>query len=791
MSALLLLLRTQVRGRWRAWLGLAVLVGVIAGAIIATLAGARRTETAYARFLEGTRAFDVSVTNGGTTPDNLNRQFDFDEVAALPEVRDAARLSYYVPSGSTGTGRLITPSDMAPFASPDGKFGTALNELRVVEGRLPRGERELAVTLVAADRLDVGLGSTLRLRLDEPARMADPRDGAAEPMFRVVGIVAMQAGFPPMTGGLPPPVILSTAYANSHPAGAEVLAVRLRRGPSGIPAFERELTRLAGGEQIVTANRTEFASVERSLSVQATALRLVAGLVAGVALLLLGQVLVRRSVMQGADDRALRALGVTGGQLRSTSAAWGALMAVAAAGVAAVVAVGLSGLTPVGIARQAELKPGVELNLAYVGLGAVAVVALVTAANALSGWMSTRRMPRSVAGADLTARPSRLREAVERTGLPIAAASGLRMALEPGQGRSAVPVRSTIATATFAVAMISGVMGFSASLSHLFDDPQLYGWNWDVQIGDAFAPALDAEAGQLIENPTVEAVSVGTEARIEVGGTLVDAMAIEPRKGSIEPVVVDGRSAAAADEIMLGTRTLRDLGVDLGDTVSITLGDRSARFTVVGRGILAEFAGAARLGEGAALTFAGMGRLMPHAVADVVLVRVHPGAVGDALLADLVRGRAGNIYLPEKPSDLADLERVGGLPFVLAALLGTMAVATLANALTSSVRRRRRELAMLKVLGLMRAQIFAVVAWQSSVIAVIAVALGLPLGVGVGQSAWQVFADRLGVPPRPVTPVLAIVVVVPAVLVLANLTAALPARWAARTSASAALRAVD
>ncbi|MDP8937079.1 MAG: hypothetical protein M3O23_05030 [Actinomycetota bacterium] len=46
----LLRLRAEARARWRAWLGLAVLAGLVGGATIAALAGARRTETAYPRF---------------------------------------------------------------------------------------------------------------------------------------------------------------------------------------------------------------------------------------------------------------------------------------------------------------------------------------------------------------------------------------------------------------------------------------------------------------------------------------------------------------------------------------------------------------------------------------------------------------------------------------------------------------------------------------------------------------------------------------------------------------------
>lgn len=118
MTFLLLRLRSEARDRWRSWLGLAILAGLVGGAVIAALAGAVRTETAYPRFLEGTKGFHVLVTNGGTTPDNVNRQFDFDELADHPQVTEVALANYYFPSGTAPSGRVLLPSDVTPSPAP-------------------------------------------------------------------------------------------------------------------------------------------------------------------------------------------------------------------------------------------------------------------------------------------------------------------------------------------------------------------------------------------------------------------------------------------------------------------------------------------------------------------------------------------------------------------------------------------------------------------------------------------------------------------------------------------------
>ena len=54
--------------------------------------------------------------------------------------------------------------------------------------------------------------------------------------------------------------------------------------------------------------------------------------------------------------------------------------------------------------------------------------------------------------------------------------------------------------------------------------------------------------------------------------------------------------------------------------------------------------------------------------------------------------------------------------------------------LAASVRRRRRDLGLLKALGFARRQLAAAVAWQATVAAVIGVVIGIPLGVASDES---------------------------------------------------------
>jgi len=110
-------------------------------------------------------------------------------------------------------------------------------------------------------------------------------------------------------------------------------------------------------------------------------------------------------------------------------------------------------------------------------------------------------------------------------------------------------------------------------------------------------------------------------------------------------------------------------------------------------------------------------------------------------------------------------------------------------ALVASVRRRRRDLALLKTLGFTRRQLAATIAWQSTVLAAGGVVIGVPVGVAAGRWLWIVFARSLSAVPDPVIPAASVALAALAALILANLVAALPGRAAARTPAALLLRA--
>ena len=143
----------------------------------------------------------------------------------------------------------------------------------------------------------------------------------------------------------------------------------------------------------------------------------------------------------------------------------------------------------------------------------------------------------------------------------------------------------------------------------------------------------------------------------------------------------------------------------------------------------------------------------------------------------------------------SDLRRHLRAVIVLSVLIGlTAAVAlaaigTLVHVLVTSIRRRRRDLAILKTLGFVRRQVSATVAWQASTLVGIALLIGLPLGVALGRWGWTFFANSIGVLPVPVVDLPPVLLIVPVALLLANLIALVPGRLAAATRPAAVFRA--
>jgi hypothetical protein len=401
---------------------------------------------------------------------------------------------------------------------------------------------------------------------------------------------------------------------------------------------------------------------------------------------------------------------------------------------------------------------------------------------------------------------------------------GVRFAVEPGRGRTAVPVRSALWGAVLAVMLVVATLTFGSGLRTLVSRPSLYGWNWNyllTSVNDVPPQAL-----ALLDHDRSVAGWTGVQdLEFQVDGQNVPGLMTDSH-AAVGPPLLSGHAVDGSNQIVVGAATLAHLGKRLGDTVVASMGAPQdapvyvppTRLVIVGTATMPALGGASTLADH---TTMGTGALVSREIVpaafrqaltspdptlngpSLVLVRLRQGVSAAAGRADMLRiadtadhdfaadpeatGDTVSVLSVQHPAEIVNYRSTGATPIVLAAGLALAAVVALGLTLTASVRRRRRDLALLKTLGFTRRQVAATVAWQSSVAALVGIVVGLPAGIAVGRWLWILFAQQIYAVPRPTVP-LSVVLVVPAALVIANVVAAIPGRIAARTPAALVLR---
>src|SRR5262249_29961565 len=149
----------------------------------------------------------------------------------------------------------------------------------------------------------------------------------------------------------------------------------------------------------------------------------------------------------------------------------------------------------------------------------------------------------------------------------------------------------------------------------------------------------------------------------------------------------------------------------------------------------------AALSGGAVTTLAGLRRVEPDAVPFQFAVRYRPGVDRDLARRSLVHDFGREVLQPYPGGEVGNLERIEGLPYLLAGLLVVLAAGALVLTLFGSVRRHHRDIAVLQTLGFLRRQLRAMVFWQATALAGIAVAVGVPLGIVLGRWVWHLVAS--------------------------------------------------
>jgi hypothetical protein len=847
-------IRSTFGRRWAGYLSLVVLVGLVGGLGLGSLAAARRTQSSFSTFLAATNPSDllVSVYSGNSVAsDNpIYSPRLTQAIARLPGVLHVAPGLEVTgaPLTADGSPRISVTGLAFPVASVNGLFFTQ-DRMAVTEGQLasPRRPNEIMMAPAVAKLLRLHVGEVIPFGFYSTVQQSLAGFGtkAVPPAIRMnmklVGLASLNSEivqddvdvlptFLPLTPAFTADLL---AHKGESFTGALTFGIRTRGGTSAVSAVEREVARLIPPGVISTDHLLApvVDKADRSLKPISIALGVFGGVALLAALLIAAQLIARRLRAEADDVTVLRALGAGPADtiLDGLIGLEGAILLGTL--LAGALAVAMSPLAPLGPVRSVYPARGVSFDWTVLGFGMLIMVTLLSAVALLLAYaaaphrVALRPRVRSSTGAQAVA-------ALARAGLSAPGVVGVRMALQPGEGRSAVPVRSMLLGSSLAVALVVTTLTFGNSLQTLVSNPSLYGWNWSYilnPVGPSGGNVPHVAFTMLKRDRDVAAYAGMSYNDIVMDGQQVPFL-IANENAAVTPPILTGHGVDSAHQVVLGAATMARFHKSLGQYITVTYGAPAnapiwlppTRLRIVGTatfpaiGFASTVSDHTSMGTGALLAlqvlpkqFAAAFNGGPTPALDgpsLAVVRMRPGVPATVALANLQRivvasdrvyasaegGAAGNALVVQgvqRPAEIVNYKTIGLTPTLLVSGLALGAVVALALTLIASVRQRRRDLALLKTVGFVRRQLAAAVAWQATVAALVGIAVGIPLGVIAGRWLWDLFADQIYAVPYPTVSVPSIFLVALGTLVLANVVAAVPARTAARTPTAVLLRA--
>ncbi|HEY9368974.1 ABC transporter permease [Streptomyces sp.] len=709
---------------------------------------------------------------------------------------------------------------------------TALNPYRLAEGRVPEKSGEVVVNRGAAETGGLKIGATTTLRTPDPVKVT------------VVGLATFgggdgmgQATYTGMTRAD------AEKYVTPKPGDAASILVRAGPGTSQQELVDALTPVLPAGVEAITGQQSAQENLDRISGQFLTLFTVFLLVFSGVALLVsvfsIHNTFAIVVAQRTRENALLRALGAARRQVVGATLAEAAVVAVLASAVGLLggigVAAGLQALFPaVGFPfPEGDLVvSGLSLALPFaVGLLVCLGSALLPAVKAgrtapLAALRETAvddsgaSHRRALTGAGLLA----VALAVTLTGVlvapsiwlagtgavlvlaafvvlgPVASSVAVRVLGGPLRGvtrglarRNALrSPRRTAATATalmIGVAVVSLFTVFGASLKATMDQTVSRSFAGDLAVstpafgagGSGLSPRLAPAIAALPEVETAVGLGKGV-AEVDGEGraltvtdpaALVRSFDLGDVRGSLDGLGANGIAVAdaAADKA----------GLSPGDTTELAFTDGTRRtFTVRAVYQQSELAGSYVVTREA---------WAPHRTQDsdtLVSITLKDGVAADdgrAAVEDVAR-QYGNPEVQTRDeyaeASAGGIDMMLTLVYALLALAVVIALLGIANTLTLAVHERTRELGLLRAVGQTRAQLRAMVRWESVLVAAFGTVGGLVLG---GFLGWVLVEASEGAGDTPFAfalPPFSLAVVALVGLTAGALAAWRPARRAAR-----------
>ncbi|MFF0366590.1 FtsX-like permease family protein [Micromonospora sp. NPDC005087] len=377
-------------------------------------------------------------------------------------------------------------------------------------------------------------------------------------------------------------------------------------------------------------------------------------------------------------------------------------------------------------------------------VGAPAVVLLAALVPALRAYRLSAAEAISAGSAPRPGRALRVQRALGGTRLPRAVSLGLGLPFAR-PARTALTMAAVVlgvVTVTFATGMSETARRYS-DLTDLNDTPiavRPLRPDGDQPVTQRSVPDVE----QLLRSvPGTTRVAGGLDLEVSIVGdrepaTVYFVRGDVPAMG-FQDQIVAGRWLRGPDEIVAPSTVLHDHGLSVGDRATIRFGARQRSVTVVGE-IMSTAPGWPRLVAGWD-TFERLApdyRILPHEM--YYALAVAPGTDTGQYLA-AIRTADPGLDAWDNSGSNSYTTAVVALSTVLTLLLGLVAALGVFNTVVLNTRDRRRDLGMLKSIGMTPRQVVVMMVTSMAALGVVGGLLGVPLGVLAHRVVVPVTAD--------------------------------------------------
>ncbi|UVS80255.1 ABC transporter permease [Actinokineospora sp. UTMC 2448] len=365
--------------------------------------------------------------------------------------------------------------------------------------------------------------------------------------------------------------------------------------------------------------------------------------------------------------------------------------------------------------------------LAALGMPAVVVVTALLAALRARGLSAAQAI--SAGSAPSVGRALAVQRVLSGARLPRSVSLGLGVPFAR-PARSALTL-AAIVLGVMTVTLASGVTTSVTSYRAAVEPPT------ENRVELLAAPPRGFPGPQRLPEPTLSdaedeallrslpgAAAVAAVARLPVGVVGGDPAEVYFHRGDrdLGPVVLSGHWPAAPDEVAVPSRFLNQRGLSLGDAITVEFDGDRTRLRVVGV-VLTNPA------DEVYASWSALTALAPGTRAHSYLVELRPGADRQAYVDAAADGDPGLTPIPPDEGGSSQAVVLIGFATLMTLVLAAVSALGVFNTVVLISRERRRDLGMLKSIGMTPRQVTVMMVTSMGVLGVVGGLIGLPLGV--------------------------------------------------------------